>query len=346
VTLRAAASLPNEIDLTPVIEHDVYNVRFSFRLGSSFVDRSTKLLTYMTQRRCLDEYLAGQAAECGADFRDGVSVREVDVATNDVTVRTNSGAYSARVLIGADGANGVIARSTGVTPQIEHLVALEGNAPYRNRVPQYWDKTIALDLGGLPGGYGWVFPKGEHLNIGVGSWKYYGSNLRGKLAELSARYRIPYGSLQNLRGHRLPMRVPGSTIAKGPVLLVGDAAGLIDPLSGEGIHSAFRSAALASQSIDSYLKGETSDLSGYQRAVDREIMPDLIVSRQLGDTFHRMPSPYMPFLRYSNRFWEAFCLLIRGESDYRGLVRQLGPLRPVFDLVVSASRSSGRRKRR
>ncbi len=207
----------------------------------------------------------------------------------------------------------------------------------------YWDKTIALDLGGLPGGYGWVFPKGEHLNVGVGSWKYYGSNLRRKLAELCARYRLPYDSLENLRGHRLPLRVPGSTIAGGPVLLVGDAAGLIDPLSGEGIHSAFRSAALAARSIDSYLRGESDDLSNYQRAVDRRIMPDLIVSHQLQDAFHRMPTPYMPFLRYSNRFWEAFCLLIRGESDYRGLVAKLGPLRPIFDLIASASRVGGRR---
>ncbi len=62
----------------------------------------------MTQRRCLDEYLAGQAAEFGADFRDGVSVRGVDVADGDITLHTNGDAYRARVLVGADGANGIV----------------------------------------------------------------------------------------------------------------------------------------------------------------------------------------------------------------------------------------------
>ena len=103
-------------------------------------------------------------------------------------------------------------------------------------------------LGIVPGGYGWVFPKGDHANLGVGGWLTEGPHLRGHLDRLArARGR-------SIRSHRrtrapLPMRELGSPAARGRVLLVGDAAGLVDPLSGDGMYEAFVSARLASDAI-------------------------------------------------------------------------------------------------
>jgi geranylgeranyl reductase family protein len=340
VTIRAASVLP--FDVSPVVERTAYNVRFSFRLGRSFVDRYSEPLAHMTQRRCLDEYLVQQAAKAGVDFKDRTSVKDITVDGHKVSVRAGGDVYQSSVLVGADGANGVVAKSTSIIPKLEHLVALEGNVSYKNGIPQYWERTIALDLGGLPGGYGWVFPKGEHLNVGVGAWTRYGPYLRESVAALCRRYGLRFEDLQNLRGHRLPLRLPGSPIAKGPVLLVGDAAGLIDPLSGEGIYAAFLSAGYAVKAIARYLGGQTSDLMVYQAMVDRRIMPDLVFSRKLQEIFNLLPGPYVPLLRYSSRFWHAFCYLIRGEVNYQGFVRQLGPLRPIFDLVATAARRRAR----
>ncbi|MFQ5880631.1 MAG: NAD(P)/FAD-dependent oxidoreductase, partial [Dehalococcoidia bacterium] len=152
------------------------------------------------------------------------------------------------------------------------------------------------------------------------------------------RYGFDPQSLTNRRGHRLPLRVPGSTIARGPALVVGDAAGLIDPLSGEGIHNAFLSARLAADAIGRYLAGEAPDLTPYQAAVNQRIMPNLIASHKLQDLFHQAPSPYVALLRYSDRFWRACCHLIRGELDYAGFVGKLGPLRPLFEAMVALAR--------
>ena len=105
-----------------------------------------------------------------------------------VRVRTEREAYDGRLLIGADGANGVVGKALDLRPRFEEAVALEGNLPFSPDIPEDWREYVGLDLGGLAGGYGWVFPKGEHLNLGVGSWKYAGFTLRPKLAELARRY--------------------------------------------------------------------------------------------------------------------------------------------------------------
>lgn len=339
VTIRASSYL--DLDLSPVIERTVYGARFFLRRGPAFNRWYRQPWTYMTQRCRLDSFLAEAACEAGSEFHDGEAVRAVEVDDGQVTVRSRGGAYRARTLIAADGANGVSSRSGGLRPQFEEAVALEANLPYSRDVPAQWRERIGLDLGGWNGGYGWVFPKGDHLNLGVGMWKYDARNLRPKLADLCRRYGIDAAKLESLRGHHLPMRVPGTPVANGPLLAVGDAAGLIDPLTGEGIHMAFLSARLAADAIMAYLGGEATDLSPYQTAVERRLQPELSASRKLQELFHFAPPLYVALLRHSQRFWYAFCQLIRGETTYQRLLRKVGPLRPL--LVYSAGLAHRRR---
>src|SRR5438876_829772 len=94
----------------------------------------------------------------------------------------------ADTMVGADGANGTTARSLGFDPGITHGVAFEGNLAHTDTDAERWRSTAALELGGIPGGYGWVFPKGDHVNVGVGGWESEGPTLRDKLAELCERY--------------------------------------------------------------------------------------------------------------------------------------------------------------
>lgn len=343
VTLRAAA-VPG-LDLSPVIEQTVYGVRFSLRMGPGFERRFDKPLTYLTQRRRLDTFLAERAMEAGVDFHDNEPVREIEVDRSAaVTVRTSASSYSATFLIGADGANGVIGKATGLRPNAEEAVAFEGNVPAKGRLLDEWREFVAMDLGDTAGGYGWVFPKGDHLNVGVGAWKYAGFTLRPKLDRLSQRYGVDSNDLENLRGHHLPVRRPGTAIARDRVALVGDAAGLVDPLSGEGIHMAFASGRLASESVLALLRGERSDMHSYQDAVDRQLQPELNVSRQLQELFHFAPPPYVALMRRSSLFWRFFCHLIRGDLTYLDFMRMIGPLRHavgVFAAVARKRREAG-----
>ncbi|HEU5324203.1 MAG TPA: geranylgeranyl reductase family protein, partial [Methylomirabilota bacterium] len=340
VTLRAASV--QDIDLSPVVERTIHGARFSLRLGHSFDRRYREPLAYMTQRRRLDAFLAERAAESGADFHDGEPVREIDVAEasrppqegGGVTVRANGATYRSRILIGADGANGICGEALGLRREYEEAVALEGNVEFPGGIPEEWREYVALDLGGLAGGYGWVFPKGDHLNVGVGAWKYAGFTLRPKLAQLSRRYGFDANALTNLRGHHLPVRVPGSPIARGPVAVVGDAAGLVDPLSGEGIHMAFASGRLAAEQALRVLAGEAPDMAGYQRRLDRSLQPELTVSRKLQELFNFAPPPYLAMMRRSEKFWLFFCHLIRGEMTYLDFTRMIGPMRLAVDFFA------------
>jgi len=369
VTLRAAAvQSASGGDLSPVIERTIYGARFSLRLGESFDRTYIKPLTYMTQRCRLDAHLAEKAAAAGADFHDGESVRFIDADGLDVStpspsarpealegpsratpprrsamtaplvsITTSHGKHRARVLIGADGANGVTGRASGLTPHFEEAVALEANLPSLPDIPKDWREYVGLDLGGLAGGYGWVFPKDEHLNLGVGAWKYAAFTLRPKLTELCIRYGFDASRLENLRGHHLPLRTARSPIAGGPIALVGDAAGLIDPLSGEGIHMAFASGRLAAENAMRYLAGETKSMAGYERAVDAELQPELDISRRLQELFHFAPPPYLALMRRSEKFWLFFCHLIRGELTYLDFVRMIGPLRIALDYFAGVA---------
>ena len=335
VTLRAASV--QDVDLSPVIERTIHGARFSLRLGESFDRTYERPLTYMTQRSRLDAYLVERAAEAGADLHDGEAVREIEAEPSSVTVRTDAGPYTGRVLIGADGANGLTGRSLGLRTKYEEAVALEGNVPFTPDIPEDWRDFVALDLGGLAGGYGWVFPKGDHLNVGVGAWKYASFTLKPKLVELSRRYGFDESRLEDLRGHHLPVRIAGTPIARGPVALTGDAAGLIDPLSGEGIHMAFASGRLAADEAMRVLDGDARDMAGYERAVDDQLQRELTVSRQLQELFHFAPAPYLAMMRRSGKFWHFFCLLIRGELTYLDFTRMIGPMRVAMEFFAGVA---------
>ena len=261
LTGRALRHAPCPVD--SVVEHVVDRVCIRLRYGLSFTRRHSQPLILMTQRRRLDLHLAEEAAALGADFRDGVRVTGIETAEAHADVLLDRRTVRADVLVGADGANGIVARAVGLGEDIVNGVALEGNARYGEIDGEIDERRVAstavVELGVVPGGYGWVFPKGDHANLGVGGWGDEGPRLREHLARLCRAHGVDSGALTAVRGHRLPMRRLGAQPARGRVLLVGDAAGLVDPLSGDGIYEAFVSAKLAAEAI---LAGDLSSYAG------------------------------------------------------------------------------------
>ena len=199
----------------------------------------------------------------GRGARPGARVDEVSCENGHVTARLGRKVVRASVVVGADGANGIVAKSAGLGKDIMRGIALEGNVAWGDLDERRHRGQALFDVGVVPGGYGWVFPTREHANLGVGGWGTVGSRLRDHLARLAASYGLPLTALSDVKGHRLPTRRPGGRVSAGRVLLVGDAAGLVDPLSGDGIYEAFVSGRLAGQSTD--------DLTRYQTALEHEL---------------------------------------------------------------------------
>lgn len=270
LTGRALRHAPCAVE--PVVEHAVDRFRIRLRYGWSFTRRHHEPLVLMTQRRRLDLHLAEQAAAAGADFRDGCRVAGLEPRETHVLARVGGEPVRADLLVGADGANGTVARAAGLGEGIVAGVALEGNLGYEHLDPARLAGTAAIELGIVAGGYGWAFPKGDHANLGVGGWASEGPRLRAHLARLAEAWGVPPGALGEVRGHRLPMRLPGAPPPqRGRVLLVGDAAGLVDPLSGDGIYEAFVSAELAAEAIltgepEAYAERLAAALDGHAAA--------------------------------------------------------------------------------
>jgi geranylgeranyl reductase family protein len=304
LTGRALRHVP--CDVEPVVERvvDRMVLRASYR---TTLDRSAAApLVAMTQRRRLDLHLAQQAARAGADFRDGTPVAELELDDAGVSARVGPARVRASYLVGADGANGPVARAAGLGAGILRGVALEGNAPWSALDEARYASAAWVELGVVPGGYGWVFPKGDHANLGVGGWMEEGPRLRDHLERLARAHGVDASELTEVRGHRLPMRELGAPAMRGRVLLVGDAAGLVDPLSGDGIYEAFVSAKLASTSIlaDRPVEYE-AQLSA---ALDRHAAASWKAKRAV----ERYPRPCVWALRAPGVF-EAVCGLLRGE---------------------------------
>ena len=331
VTLRAAGELPFE--LSPVSERTINAVRFSERRGRAFTRTYPDNITHFTQRRHFDAFLAEKAVAAGASFRQREAVRSVEVSSTHVEVRANGHSYEGRTLVAADGANGQAAKQAGLDVMLHHGIALEGNITSAGGVPPDWRATMGFDLGGMPGGYGWLFPKGDHVNIGIGGWRYIGPQLRPKLDELVRFYGFEPGQLSGVRGHHLPLRQPGSPLAEGNVVLVGDAAGLLDPFTGEGIYAGIVSGRAAARNIHGYLNGEVDDLSGYQAEIADTLLAELSVSRQFHDVFHLWPGAFMGLERRTKILWGAVALMLRGERTYLDVKRKLGSLWFVVELV-------------
>jgi geranylgeranyl reductase family protein len=235
--------------LGPVVEHVVDRFELGLGYRQRFVRSSPAPLIAMTQRRHLDAYLVEQAVAAGAGLREHAAVSQVLVERDYVEASVGERRVRARVLIGADGANGIVAKAVGLGDGIVRGVALEANAAWDGLDPGRYRSTAVVELGVVPGGYGWVFPKGDHLNFGVGGWSSEGPRLRSHLGRLAAAHGVAARALTGMRGHRLPMRLIGTAAARGRALLVGDAAGLVDPLSGDGIYEAFVSARLAADAV-------------------------------------------------------------------------------------------------
>jgi geranylgeranyl reductase family protein len=329
LTMRAVRQLPFSVE--PVVEDRITRTRCRFRYGPKIERASSRVICLMTQRRRLDAFLVEQAVAAGAEFRDGVHVN-VDSETE---LRVDGRSVEVAAVIGADGANGITARSLGLGGAIVNGVALEGNLPYEELPVGSWHGRLVLELGNVPGGYGWIFPKGDHVNFGVGGWAHEGPQLRRHLRILCEKYGIELRQLSDVRGHRLPMRRPATVLARGRALVIGDAAGALDPVSGDGIYEALVTARLAAEQTVELLQGNATSLDPYAAAVHREL--DQLASAGWGAkiALDRYPGAVFALMRLPVT-WRVIEKLMLGEVAHPGEAQGAG--RRVMQLIKGLAR--------
>jgi geranylgeranyl reductase family protein len=336
VTGRAARLIPFSIE--PVVEQVVTHADLRLRYGRTHARGSGRPLVYMTQRSRLDQYLAERAVDAGADFRDGMRVTDIDAKNGIVVVATTREQFAARAVIGADGVNGMSAKALSLGGNSAVGVALEGNLPHAKTDADRYDRRVALELGIVPGGYGWVFPKGDHVNVGVGGWGTEAPGLRDHLRRLCAEHGARFEDLQDVRGYRLPLRSPRATLARERALIVGDAAGLIDPISGDGMYEGFLSSQLASEAVLDLLAGREGSLDPYGPRLTKLLATHLWASWGVKAALDRFPRATFT-LAGTGIVWSAVERLLSGDVADVGAVRGLA--RPPLKALALLARAAG-----
>src|SRR2546423_5006698 len=322
VTGRAARLLSFSIE--PVVEDVVDRLECGLRYRHRFTRKARAPLAYMTQRKRLDHFLLRKAAEAGAEVREGetADARELD----------------ARIVIGADGCNGAAAKQLELADGVVHGVALQANYPYDPR----YARAMVLEIAVIRGGYGWGFPKGDHVNVGVGGNGEEAPRLRRELRRMCEAYGIDPDAAQETRGYRLPLRLPGTLLARGRTAVIGDAAGLVDPFSGDGMYEAFLSAQLVADAALEGLAGQADDLGAYQAAVERRIAPLTRAGWGAKGAFERFPRATYALARLPVTF-RALEKLLQGEllapSAARG--RERAAFRAIYAVSRAAATATG-----
>ena len=328
VTVRAASVLPFNFD--ELILSTIYGVRLSFKMVPKKVRVYDQPLAYMVMRDIFDDFLASKARQAGAVLEEGVEIRHVEIKADNVAIITNLEAFSTPILVGADGANSAVVRSLGLKEGFEYGIALNGHIAVNREVYSTWNGLMGLDYG-VPGGYAWIFPKKNCLAVGAGSSFREAKKLRPYTLRLIQSYDLGSIVEQQIQGHLMPSKKRATALSNQRVLLVGDAAGLIDPLAGEGMYYGIRSSHLAAATLRKFLEGKIADMSEYDGAISREIMPELGISRTIQRLNSFTPRFFFYLLEENDRVWRAFCKMLRGEKTYQSLVNSLNPaLRWLF----------------
>lgn len=295
-------------DFSTVIERWVRRVRFRFRDGREVVTPVPQDAVAMVMRDRFDLHILSHA---DAEVREGTQAVAIHQDGSGVTVTTEEGeAVRGRYLVGADGANSRISRLLDLRRDANRGIAIEAEVPVGSDLLETYEDT-ALFLFGTPmNGYVWIFPKDEHLSVGIGTFGRRAPDLRAMLKAQMESLDVPLDGVR-LRGHPLPIHSSREPLQRGRALLVGDAAGLVDPLLGEGIRHAVDSGRLAAEAI---VSGRVTD---YSRTVHQEIGRDLLWARRCAQLFYRRPHRSYDVGVRNPRIIADFLRLFRGEMTYR-----------------------------
>jgi geranylgeranyl reductase family protein len=262
-----------------------------------------------------DHWLVRRAQAAGAQFHPHTVVRGVTQGARGTQIDTTGGAFRARIVLAADGVASTLRaqlfgrRVVAVAPAVEALVYCSEEGLHR------LGERVLFDLGGMPRGYGWIFPKRDHLNAGVYSI-FGGAGIRKHLQAFLRCHGLPAdGHNVCVRGHAIPVRNALHSYQRGSVWLLGDAAGFAEAVYGEGIYFALKSARLAARVL---LEAGGSPPDGeYDRRVRSELEPELRWSQRVGRALFSIgPLAFDPLAR-SRLACDWFAALITGELSYR-----------------------------
>lgn len=335
IPLRAERMLAFPID--GVTEASVSRIEVSAGGDAAFAKRSPRgPFARMVMRDRFDALLAEHAERAGAELRTETQVRGLEI-DGRARIRADGFEAEAETLICADGAHSPVGRMAGLGEGIAECAAWEVELRGRPRERGMAEATALIDFGYEPRGYAWLFPKAERLSVGIVLPRERAGEMKALVERYRARLGLADADVAIARGHKIRLRRGGEPIAGERAALVGDAAGLADEFTEEGISYAIHSGRLAARAALRALGGD-GDLRRYQASVDAEIQPELRAARVIATMFYgvlrRAPRPWLFAAERTPFLWSSLFAVQRGESSYAREAQRAGPLAAMAAAIL------------
>jgi geranylgeranyl reductase family protein len=306
------------------VREDIYAATFTLNSKHEFTRTYNSPILGMVLREEFDDALRRRAEADGAVLLQRSPVRAISQNNNCASARlADRSTVTGRVVVGADGSSGVSAKHVGVEVyQVDLGLEVEIAAP--ESVRKVWHGRILLDWGPIAGSYAWIFPKDDRLTVGVIAERGHGDETRNYLSKILDRHQLDSFKRLQDSGHLTRCRTADSPLRKSRVLVVGDAAGLLEPWTREGISFALRSGRLAGEIAAEAAKESSPQrvdhiLQRYESSINRDLVPEMQAGRLLLAAFARHPRFFHLGLA-SPKGWRIFAEFCRGETSFASVM--------------------------
>lgn len=348
-----------------VVEQRIHGLRFMLSNGDAAEFKSDKMLGITVFRNRFDEFLARRAARAGVELLEKARATGVSLNREGVAVQLSDGReFASQFVVGADGVNSTVAKCTGLRPERKDLnrVGLGMESDFH-----VGEDGVLKATAGDPSvlllvpvenrvSYGWVFPKKEHLCVGIAGAAAHMQRLRPIFDSFVVKMEKELGVRLKPTKRRVHFLGADGVTSKNVttrVILVGDAAGFVDPMMGEGIAYAMRSGVHAARVITNALESNRTDegyLEWYQKLCSKEFGANFRLAEWAGLRGTSFTEFVLSKASGHPLASELLTMLARGEIGYseipqtvvKSLPRELPRLlRRVVESKVSSSPRKG-----